>query len=59
MRRKDIMRLGLIVVGFMIMVFFAGYTMGEEKTEERLIKQQKVMGIVHLDRQPYRCEPTF
>jgi hypothetical protein len=53
---SDSIKIILIIIGFAVLMFFAGYTMGEEKTEARMVRQQRDMGIVHMERQPYRCE---
>lgn len=62
---KDLTYIILTAFLLIVLVFMAGYTLGEEKTEEkcekrisdRLKKQIKDMGICHIDRAPYRCEP--
>lgn len=46
-----------ILVAFLMatLIFFAGYTLAEEKTQDRLEEQAKT-GIVHLNGEPYRIQ---
>ena len=38
------------------LTFFAGYTIAEEQTQDRLEKQAIKTGIIHLNGSPYRIE---